>query len=113
VIDPIARQFDPRFVLVSAGFDAHYSDPLAHMRVTEDGFAMMTRSLLAIARDHAGGRLAAVLEGGYDLNALASSAARVLDELGGGDLSVDGPQGSGADASIQAVTRVHRRFWKL
>ncbi len=113
VIEPVARQFDPQFVLVSAGFDAHQRDPLAQMRVTDDGFAMMTRSLLAVARDHAGGRLAAVLEGGYDLDALASSVARVLDELGGESLSAETPEGSGADPTLQAVVRVHKRFWKL
>jgi acetoin utilization deacetylase AcuC-like enzyme len=113
VIEPVARQFEPQFVLVSAGFDAHHSDPLAQMRMTETGFAMMTRILLAVARDHAGGRFAAALEGGYDLGALASSVASVLDELGGENLDALTPEGSGADATIQAVIRVHKRFWKL
>ncbi len=83
------------------------------MRVTNEGFAAMTRSLLAVARDHAGGKCVAVLEGGYDLDALAESVSAVLDALGGEGLDAPRPQGSGAETALDAVTRVHRRFWKL
>jgi acetoin utilization deacetylase AcuC-like enzyme len=113
IIEPVARQFAPEFVLVSAGFDAHRSDPLSQMRVTSEGFAAMARSLLDVARVPAGGKCVAVLEGGYDLDALAQSVSRVLDELGGDDLDTPRPQGSGAEAVLDAVTRVHRRFWTL
>jgi len=81
-VDPIGRQFQPQFLLVSAGFDAHVRDPLGGMRVSTEAFGVMARVLLDLARDHAGGRLAAVLEGGYDLQALVASVDRVLDELG-------------------------------
>lgn len=54
-----------RDLLVSAGFDAHLRDPLASMRVSEEGFGCLARVLLRIAAEHAGGRFAAVLEGGY------------------------------------------------
>jgi acetoin utilization deacetylase AcuC-like enzyme len=113
VIEPIGRQFAPQFVLISAGFDAHRSDPLSQMRLSTEGFAAMTRSLLDIARFSAGGKCVAVLEGGYDLAALTESVAAVLDALGGNDLDEPCPRGSGADTVIDAVTRVHRRFWKL
>jgi acetoin utilization deacetylase AcuC-like enzyme len=79
---PIAREFKPEFVLISAGFDSHYRDPLGAMRVTEEGFAAMTRRLKRLAAEVCGGRLAAVLEGGYDLQALADSGRAVVDELG-------------------------------
>jgi acetoin utilization deacetylase AcuC-like enzyme len=113
IIEPVSRQFDPQFVLVSAGFDTHRRDPLSQMRVTREGFKAMTRSLLAVARDCSQGRLAVVLEGGYDLGALEESVSAVLDELGGEDLGVEIPHGGGAETTLDAVTRVHKRFWKL
>jgi len=58
----------------------------------------MTRSLLAVARDHAGGRCAAVLEGGYDLDALPSAVSRVLDELGGENLDAPFDEPPSSDA---------------
>ncbi|MFH1754628.1 MAG: histone deacetylase, partial [Candidatus Latescibacterota bacterium] len=64
VILPICAQFEPQFVLISAGFDAHAQDPMANMNVTENGFAAMARSLQIVADHHAHGRCAAVLEGG-------------------------------------------------
>lgn len=70
---PALEAFDPGFVLVSAGFDAHAADPLSGTRVTEAGFRRMTELLLDVARRRCGGRLVACLEGGYDLAALAAS----------------------------------------
>ena len=78
VVEPIAHQFKPELVLVSAGFDAHANDPLGGMRVTEAGFAAMADSVLAIAREHANGRVIAALEGGYNISALASCVEAVL-----------------------------------
>ncbi|HUN58782.1 MAG TPA: histone deacetylase [Candidatus Binataceae bacterium] len=79
---PIAREFNPEFVLISAGFDSHYRDPLGSMRVTEAGFAAMTQRLKRLANECCGGKLVAVLEGGYDLKALADSGRAVIEELG-------------------------------
>ncbi len=70
---PAAREFQPDFVLVSAGFDAHESDPLGQMRVTTEGFAELTKIVKQIADQHCHGRLVSVLEGGYDLEGLATS----------------------------------------
>ena len=81
ILAPVLRQFAPQFVLVSAGFDCHWRDPLGGMQVTEKGFVGMTRSLLQVAEEVADGRLVAVLEGGYDLEAIRGSTAAVLDEL--------------------------------
>jgi acetoin utilization deacetylase AcuC-like enzyme len=67
--------FRPEFLLISAGFDAHRADPLAQLMVEESDFAWVTERLLDIAADHAGGRVVSTLEGGYDLSALAASAA--------------------------------------
>jgi acetoin utilization deacetylase AcuC-like enzyme len=67
--------FAPGLLIVSAGFDAHKADPLAQLRLETADFAWITQELLRIAALHCGGRLVSVLEGGYDLHALAASAA--------------------------------------
>ncbi|MDP6762164.1 MAG: histone deacetylase [Planctomycetota bacterium] len=66
--------FDPQFVLISAGFDAHAADPLSGTRVTTGAYERMTEAVGALAERCAGGRLVSMLEGGYDLDALAASA---------------------------------------
>jgi acetoin utilization deacetylase AcuC-like enzyme len=73
--------FRPEFILVSAGFDAHRRDPLANMNLTEQDYAWVTERLCAIAKAHCAGRLVSTLEGGYDLTALASSAAAHVKAL--------------------------------
>ena len=78
---PVARAYRPELVLVSAGFDAHAADPLGGMRVTEAGFADLARRTFELASDHADGRLVALLEGGYDPQALARSVVAVLRVL--------------------------------
>lgn len=77
---PAAREFRPDFVLVSAGFDAHRDDPLGGMGITETGFAEMTGLVRELA-DSAGGKLVSVLEGGYNLDALAASILAHLMRL--------------------------------
>ena len=77
---PVARTFEPQLVLVSAGFDAHRADPLAECRLDADSFAQMALHVRALA-DQAGAPVGAVLEGGYDLGALAESTAATLDAL--------------------------------
>ncbi len=79
---PVARQFKPEFVLISAGFDAHFRDPLGGMRLTEKGFLAMTRRLQLVADECCNGKIVAALEGGYDLRALANSSRTVIEELG-------------------------------
>jgi len=75
IILPELDRFAPGLLIVSAGFDAHKADPLAQLRLETSDFAWITQELLRIAALHCGGRLVSVLEGGYDLAALAASAA--------------------------------------
>jgi acetoin utilization deacetylase AcuC-like enzyme len=72
---PAIDGFAPDLLIISAGFDAHARDPLAQLRVREPDFAWLTAELCAIAERHGKGRVVSMLEGGYDLEALASSAA--------------------------------------
>jgi acetoin utilization deacetylase AcuC-like enzyme len=74
VVEPAVRAFKPELVLVSAGFDAHAADPLADMRVSEDGFREMSRRCATFAP-----RIAAVLEGGYEIQTLPGLVQSALD----------------------------------
>ena len=81
IILPALREFRPDFILISAGFDAHWEDPLANLEFTDEDFAWATREILGIARESCAGRVVSTLEGGYDLQALASSASAHVKEL--------------------------------
>ena len=111
LITPVAKQFDPQFVLISAGFDHHHLDLLGSMQVTQAGMGAMARSLLHIADEHAGGKCVALLEGGYHLDGLREGVEATFDELGreGGEV----PVGSGADAYVEAVRKRHKNFWQF
>jgi acetoin utilization deacetylase AcuC-like enzyme len=78
---PRIDEFQPDFVLLSAGFDAHAEDPLAQLELSEEGFYQLTRRLTGAAERHCGGRLVSALEGGYNLRALARSVVRHLAAL--------------------------------
>jgi len=78
---PALDEFRPEMVLISAGFDAHRNDPLAQLLLEDTDYTWATERLLEVARQHAGGRVVAALEGGYNLSALASSAAAHLRVL--------------------------------
>ncbi|HEV7459434.1 MAG TPA: histone deacetylase [Solirubrobacteraceae bacterium] len=109
VVAPVAREFQPELVLVSAGFDAHPSEPLAGCRVTEAGFAAMTGTLRRLCAELGDVPLGMVLEGGYDLGALARSTGSTLEVLG-----ADGPPPA-ADVAVHplAVEAAARaaRYW--
>jgi acetoin utilization deacetylase AcuC-like enzyme len=83
VIVPAAYRYRPELILISAGYDAHAHDPLGGMRLTERGFAAMTRLIADAASDLCGGRIVAVLEGGYDVAALGRCIAATVRELDG------------------------------
>jgi acetoin utilization deacetylase AcuC-like enzyme len=81
ILKPIALEYQPQLILISAGFDTHHDDPLGGMEVTEAGFARMTQILMEIANATAQGRLAITLEGGYDVQGESRSVKAVLKEL--------------------------------
>jgi acetoin utilization deacetylase AcuC-like enzyme len=111
---PLARRFQPQLVLVSAGFDAHWADHLAMMRVTVTGFAQMAMILKELAAELCQGRLVFTLEGGYNLRVGASSIKTIFDVLLG-NLEIDDPLGKasmarkpeGFEEHIEAIKRIH------
>ena len=78
---PALDAFRPELLVISAGFDAHKSDPLAQLSLDEADYTWVTEQLLEVARRHAGGRVVSTLEGGYDLAALGASAAAHVSVL--------------------------------
>jgi acetoin utilization deacetylase AcuC-like enzyme len=105
---PLARRYAPRLLLISAGFDAHLEDPLADCRVTDAGFAAMTRSLRDCCVER-GVAVGAVLEGGYALDALARSVAATMEVLAGGGADPSEPVAVSRDAQ-HALARLEQ-FW--
>jgi acetoin utilization deacetylase AcuC-like enzyme len=81
VILPRLRDFRPDLIVISAGFDAHMRDPLANLNLLEGDFGWVTRAIMTVADQSAQGRVVSVLEGGYDLEALAQSAAAHVTAL--------------------------------
>ena len=114
VLVPVARRFQPQLILVSAGFDAHWADQLAMMRVTITGFAQMVMILKNLAAELCQGRLIFTLEGGYNLQVVASSIKAVFDVLLGNS-EIDDPLGKasmarkpeGFDEHIEAIKGIH------
>lgn len=80
---PALRTFDPDILFISAGFDAHARDPMANMRLTVADFVWATEELLKVADEHCEGRLVSVLEGGYDVVALAACVSAHIRKLMG------------------------------
>jgi acetoin utilization deacetylase AcuC-like enzyme len=78
---PALNDFKPDLLMISAGFDAHRDDPLAGLNLVEDDYTWVTTELVKIADRHAKGRVVSVLEGGYNLDALKSSAAAHLNAM--------------------------------
>ncbi|NWG25504.1 MAG: histone deacetylase family protein [Pseudorhodoplanes sp.] len=78
---PRIDAFGPDLIVISAGFDAHERDPLASLNFVEDDFSWATAKLMDLADKHAGGRVVSMLEGGYDLQGLATSAAAHVTRL--------------------------------
>ena len=81
IVVPALRKYEPQFVLVSAGFDAHKDDPMEVLKLNTDTYAWMTHELVQVANDFAKGRLVSVLEGGYNLKALAESVVAHVQVL--------------------------------
>lgn len=113
VLLPIARRFAPELILVSAGFDAHWNDPLAGMQLTIPGYADLVARLMALADETCGGRLVFTLEGGYHLQVLAHCILNTLRQLSGASRAISDPLGPCPlpsrrfDDVLAQVRRVH------
>jgi acetoin utilization deacetylase AcuC-like enzyme len=114
IIWPLADRYKPQLLVVSAGFDAHWDDPLANMNLSLTGYAYLTRELIHMAEKHCNGKIVFVLEGGYNLQALAHGVCNIAHALLGDDVIHDplGPsplQREPATAALIAeIKRIHQ-----
>lgn len=104
IVAAAARRFAPQLILVSAGYDAHWADPLANMCLSLNGYAVLSRILIDLSAELCAGRIVFVLEGGYDLRVLAHAWANLAHALTRHD-RVDDPLGPARETSPD-VTRV-------
>jgi acetoin utilization deacetylase AcuC-like enzyme len=108
IVAPAAREFRPDLILLSAGFDAHREDPVGGCLLTTEDFGELARSVGALGAE-LGAPVGAVLEGGYDLDALAASVAATMEGLAGGGEARSVP----ADELTLAEAERVRRWWAL
>jgi acetoin utilization deacetylase AcuC-like enzyme len=104
VVLPAARSFDPDLVLVSAGYDAHRDDPVGGCALETASFGELTRQVLTLGKP-----VGCVLEGGYDLDGLATSVAATMEVLAGGGEPGSHPRGPLVDEAAAVVGR----YWGL
>jgi acetoin utilization deacetylase AcuC-like enzyme len=113
ILEPLAEHFRPELILVSAGYDGHWNDPLAGLCLSLEGYWEMARSVVALAGRLCGGRLVATLEGGYDLDVLSCGVANTCrallgDVAPGPELLGPCPRPErGVHDVLQAVKSVH------
>jgi acetoin utilization deacetylase AcuC-like enzyme len=115
VMAPAADRYNPQLILVSAGFDAHWKDPLGGMYLSTAGFAKLTGIIIELAQYLCNGRLILVQEGGYDFYAMAGCVATCINLLLGDDAAVDslGPAPTikyriNSDVLVAELRRIHK-----
>jgi len=116
LLAPVARRFRPELILVSAGYDAHYQDPLAELEVTTAGFSALAQQVVALADELCRGRVVACLEGGYHLDALGASVAATVAAFRGLPCPPDRlgrPTHRTQDPEISGLVELVRRFHRL
>jgi acetoin utilization deacetylase AcuC-like enzyme len=117
LVIPAIDQFKPDLMMISAGFDAHERDPLARMRLSTTGYALLTRMLCDAAERHCHGHVVAITEGGYDLTALKDCLEMSMAVLAGAAVEADRnslqPATNRSRTAIAAVRAAHAKYWKL
>lgn len=116
VIVPVLEEYKPELLIVSAGQDAYYRDPLAGMALTHNGYYRMSEALAAVAARYCGGRMLFCLEGGYNLQGQAGAVLQVLNAAGGWGLPIteENPPGEPSSAALRVleeVLAVQSRYW--
>ncbi|GAW91957.1 histone deacetylase family protein [Calderihabitans maritimus] len=119
ILIPIAEKFKPQLVMVSAGLDAHYADPLANMNLTNSGFKTLTALVCQLADSTCQGKVVLALEGGYNLDVLPYTVASIISQLTGSeDLNLKEPEPAPPDrfdsylkSLIDKISAYHKQFW--
>jgi acetoin utilization deacetylase AcuC-like enzyme len=126
LVAPIARQYKPEMIMISAGYDIYYGDPLGTMAVTAPGFAYMTRVVRELAEELCDGRLLLTLEGGYSLEGLRDGVLASLGELAQTPLlpgileqtdefkkASFGSPGSLPAESLEVLRKAYAKYWDI
>ncbi|CAN5825378.1 histone deacetylase [soil metagenome] len=108
ILAPAAREFRPELILLSAGYDAHWLDPLASMNLSITGYAKLVEAVMALADELCGGKLICALEGGYHLDVLAHSVLSTLRVLSESPQGPSDPFGPPAEAERPATPLLDR-----
>jgi acetoin utilization deacetylase AcuC-like enzyme len=119
ILIPIAIEFQPQLILISAGFDTHFDDPIGGMKITEHGYAYLTDIICGIAEKTCQGKAIFMLEGGYDLGAIRKSIRAVLESMVEGisasikeKIEKSIQSNPSISEIIQNVIEIHKPFWK-
>jgi len=120
IVLPIVRQYKPQFILVSAGFDGHYSDPIGELSLSTSCYAKTFEKILALASQFCEGKLVAVLEGGYSRDFLGIITAAVIAKMAGVPYSIQDRQLTAtprikkrAEEILNEVKNIQSSFWNL
>jgi acetoin utilization deacetylase AcuC-like enzyme len=120
IVVPIIQQYKPQFILISIGFDGHYTDPIASLSLSALCYLETLSNMLNLASQFCTGKLVAVLEGGYSLNYIGKMAAAIVAKMAGAPYvledkapAVSGQVRKQAENVIKEVRRVQSSFWDL
>jgi acetoin utilization deacetylase AcuC-like enzyme len=108
---PVAHAYKPSVVIVSAGFDPHWDDPLGGMKLTERGFAAMASAMRQLAQETCQGRLILLLEGGYSLEGLSQSVHASLEVMAGRTETFPDGAGGPGKAALRSALDAQRQYW--
>ncbi|NIP30093.1 MAG: histone deacetylase [Candidatus Dadabacteria bacterium] len=115
LLQPVVRQYKPEFILISAGFDAYFIDPLGGMNLTIEGFSKLTRFVLDLSDEVCDGNIAFLLEGGYNIAEMGPIINNVIEEIldlknSGTDFDINN---TNCAHTIDTVKEAYSRFWKF
>jgi len=120
IVDPVVRQYKPEFMLLSAGFDTHYADPVGRLALSGSGISRVYRSILDLATEVCQGRFVAVLEGGYNVRVVGRLVVEAIAHMSSTRYSVTDKSlrvSSKAESDgirvIKEVKKTQRAFWSL
>jgi acetoin utilization deacetylase AcuC-like enzyme len=120
IVTPVASQYEPEFILVSAGFDGHHSDPVGNLSLSSSCIAQVYETVADLALRKCRKRLVCVLEGGYNLSTIGGLAASALAKMMGIPLTAKDRMPtarrsaeSEGEKSVEKAKRALRRFWDL
>ena len=115
ILEPVAEQYAPEFILISAGFDSYHVDPLGGMLVTQEGFSKLTRFVMRLAEKHCRGNIAFLLEGGYNTAEMGPIILSVVEEildLKTSDTGFDLKRTT-CEYTVTEIRRTYSKYWNF